>query len=64
MAVAAALITHQESAPQTPPPSEVVLARQLLRPDAPSDAIVEAEASIRDMLRLRVPVWRRLGLLR
>lgn len=64
MAVAAALIAHQESDTGSPPPNEVVLARQLLRPDAPSDAVVEAESSIREMLRLRVPVWRRLGLLR
>ena len=64
LAVAAALITHQEQTPDKPPPNEVVLARLLLRPDAPSDAVVEAEASIRGMLRYRVPVWRRLGLLR
>ena len=64
MAVVASLITAQEQTPDAPLPGEVVLARQLLRPDSPSDAVVDAEASIRDMLRVRMPVWRRLGLLR
>ncbi len=64
LAVAGALIAAQEQSPDAPLLNEVVLARMMLRPDAPSDAVVEAEATIRDMLLLRVPVWRRLGLLR
>lgn len=64
IAVAAALIRAEEENPGAPPPNEVVLARLLVRPDAPSDVLVDAEASIRDMLRLRVPVWQRLGILR
>ncbi|HYF06269.1 MAG TPA: class I SAM-dependent methyltransferase [Acetobacteraceae bacterium] len=64
LAVNCMLFEAQERSPEAPLPNEVVIARRLMRPDAPSDAIVEAEASIRDMLQRGVPALRRLGLLR
>ena len=63
-AVAGALIAAQEKSPEAPLLNEVVLARMMLRPDAPSEAVVDAEVAIREMIMLRVPVWRRLGIMR
>ena len=63
LAVACLLFEAQETDPSAPLPNEVVLARRLLRPDAPSDVVMEAEASIREILRTGVPGLRRLGLL-
>lgn len=64
LVVAGTLIALQQEAPDAPLPDEVTLARRLLRPDATSATITEAEADMRKMLVNLVPVWRRFGLLR